>query len=434
MSSILGNMLRRWSGLAAVLLVAWPGVGLAQQAKPAGEVVQVVFGDEMPVVRPAVAQTQTAQLPTAQPIVDPNVVPAGCTSCGSGLLRGSRTYGCSACGSGSPYDGCGPCGHCIPGREPCGCYDDTFIGRVWSGFYECICCPDPCYEPRWIAAANNAFFTDAARPVTQTRIRWDNGNGVIKPDRAEYFWARADGRGKGPRLPGAATDAGFLGETHLDYNELSLYTEAAMGNFSVYFVQPFRSVSPELNNYAAGFGDLRLGTKSMLLDCEMLQITLQIETTLPTASPGKGLGIGHTAINPSLLVALKLTQNMYWQMQVGEWLPIGGDPSFQGAVFHYSGALNYSIPVLCGVQFVMSAEAGGLVFNGGRYTDAFLGGEPDGDATRGFRANGDTIAWAGPSARLVICDKVDFGGGVAWALTNDHLAETLYRFELRWRF
>jgi hypothetical protein len=438
MSRIHGSTFRRWSGLAAALLVALPSLALAQQNTPTGETVQVIFTEEpaaASAVRPALAVTQTAQLPATTPVLDPNVQQVGCSSCQDGLFRrGPVSHGCSSCFGGTGYDGCGPCGSCIPGRQPCGCCDDTLIGRIWSGFYDCICCPDPCYEPRWIAAANNALFTDAARPVTQTRLRWDNGNGLIRPDRAEYFWARADGRGKGPRLPANATNAGFRGETFVDYDELSLYTEAALGRFGTYVIMPYRAVSPELNNYAAGFGDLRIGTKSLLLDCELLQIALQIETTIPTASPGKGLGIGHVAINPSLLFALKLTNNFYYQMQVGEWLPVGGDSSYQGAIFHYSGALNYAIPVLCGVQFVASAEAGGFVFNGGRYTDPFVGGEPDGDNTKGFRANGQTIVWAGPSARLVICDKIDFGGGVAWALTNDHMAETLYRFEFRWRF
>lgn len=438
MSRKIGSRIRHWSELAAALLLALPGIGLAQTPKPTGDTIQVIFTEEPAppaAVRPALAVSPTAAPPAATPVVDPQVQPAGCTSCGSGLLHSHRsTGGCSSCFSGTPYDGCGPCGHCIPGREPCGCCDDTLIGRIWQGFYDCICCPDPCYEPRWIAAANNAFFTDAARPITQTRLRWDNGNGLIRPDRAEFFWARADGKGKGPKLPADATNAGYKGETFVDYDELSLYTEAAFGRFGTYVIMPYRAVSPELNNYAAGFGDLRIGTKSLLLDCELLQIALQIETTIPTASAGKGLGIGHVAINPSILTALKLTNNFYWQMQVGEWLPVGGDPSYQGAIFHYSGALNYAIPVLCGVQLVVSAEAGGFVFNGGRYTDPIVGGEPDGSDTKGFRANGQSIAWVGPSARLVICDKVDFGGGVAWAVTDDHLTETLYRFEFRWRF
>ena len=41
--------------------------------------------------------------------------------------------------------------------------------------YHNLCCPDPCYDPRWWALADAAFFTSAARPVSQQRFRWDAG-------------------------------------------------------------------------------------------------------------------------------------------------------------------------------------------------------------------------------------------------------------------
>jgi hypothetical protein len=73
--------------------------------------------------------------------------------------------GCSTCGGG---------GHCVPGQfTGCfGCTGDTFAGRILCGFYEELCCPDPCYDPKWIPAANAAFFVEGTRPVTATRIRW----------------------------------------------------------------------------------------------------------------------------------------------------------------------------------------------------------------------------------------------------------------------
>ena len=47
---------------------------------------------------------------------------------------------------------------------------------------------------------------------------------------------------------------------------------------------------------------------------------------------------------------------------------------------------------------------------------------------------GVTYFTVGPGLRFSVCNKVDFGFGVQFAVTNDHFANQLYRTELRWRF
>src|SRR5438874_11181080 len=83
------------------------------------------------------------------------IVQTSCTSCGSGLFGNSTGWSgsCSSCGG----NGCGTCGSCFPGQlcEPC--EGEGFVGRALARLHNCICCPDPCYEPRWVAAANAAF-------------------------------------------------------------------------------------------------------------------------------------------------------------------------------------------------------------------------------------------------------------------------------------
>ncbi len=104
--------------------------------------------------------------------------------------------GCATCGTGM----------CTPGSKPSYPWPaHTFIGRAFGELYQCLCCPDPCYEPRWIWEANAAFFVDPVRPQTLTRIRYDDDIGMVYPDRSTFFWARADGNGIGPRLPTAKT-------------------------------------------------------------------------------------------------------------------------------------------------------------------------------------------------------------------------------------
>src|SRR5262249_14680109 len=158
--------------------------------------------------------------------------------------------------------------------RPCcgGCCAEGPCGRLLCALYEAVCCPDPCYEPRWVAGANSAFFVDTPRPVTQTTLRWDHTERLTFPDRAEYVWAQIGG--KGPAFV----------ENHVNIDDLVLRIEAAANPKFSFFVDAFiyRSSDPEINGHGAGFGDMSLGTKSVLLDTEMLLTTFQFKVTLPT--------------------------------------------------------------------------------------------------------------------------------------------------------
>jgi len=344
------------------------------------------------------------------------IIQTSCSSCGMGHLAAPSADG------GDCFGNCG--GNCVPGHQPCApCTCESCIGRFFCGIYECICCPDPCYDPHWVAAADAAFFVDGARPMTQMRLRWDAGLNLQFPDRAEYFWARADGNGKGPKFP----INGFKGETGLNYSQLSLYTEAASGNFSAFTILPYDSIDPEQAAHAAGFGDVVIGTKSMLLDCELMQLTFGFNTYLPSGNFTKGIGTGHVSIEPQLLLALRLAQNTYFQAQLSEWIPLGGDTDYEGAILHYHFSVNQVLwKAMADVQIIGTAEFNGYSFQDGAFTDPILG------SFQG--ASGDTYISIGPGLRCVICDKVDFGIGTAFSITNHHFADQLYRTELRWRF
>lgn len=302
----------------------------------------------------------------------------------------------------------------------CGCptYCDHWrCGRFFWGFYHAICCPDPCYDPQWWALADAAFFVDAARPVTQTRLRWDAGHDLIFPDRAEYFWARSGGGGRGP---GAI-------ERKLRYHELSHYTEVAHGGFSAFVETPYRSYDAAVNPHEAGFADLIAGTKSMLLDCELIQITYQMKFHTPTGNSRKGLGTGHLSIEPSLLVGLNFSRHSYVQAQVAEWIPIAGDEDYAGALLHYHVSYNRTLLGCPGhIHVIGTAELNGWSFQDGAFSDPDLG--------QFQQASNETYLSGGFGLRMVICDKVDFGVGSAVALTDGHWAEQLYRSELRVRY
>jgi hypothetical protein len=350
---------------------------------------------------------------------------AGCTSCGSlpntgpaygpGIYGYGHKYGPAPCDLGGCGDeGCGEAG-CVAGQFGCDhCDGQHRLTRMFCAFHNALCCNDPCYEPRWVDAANAALFVPSVRPATYTRLRWDAGRNLIQPDRAEYFWA-AIGK-SGPGKP----------ETRVNYNELSLYTEVGGPKFSFYINMPYRNQEGDVNGGSGGFGDLTIGTKSVLIDSELMLFTFQLGTTIPTGLSGHGLGTGHVSMDPSLLWAIKLFPETYWQGQLGYWIPISGTSNFAGSILFYNNALNHVIcRPLRDTALIGTIESTGYTFTSGSVTDA------NGVV---HSANDTTYFNVGPGLRLAFCDKLDIGFGVQFAVTGNRFAQQLYRTELRWRF
>lgn len=318
--------------------------------------------------------------------------------------------GCAGCGGGfgGGCGGCGGCNNCAP------CDAKTRAGRFACGLYYALCCPDPCYAPQWTGIANAAFWVESARPVTQTRYRWDMSFDVLYPDRAEFIWPAVG-------MLGPQTAPGSI-----MLHELSMYTEIASGNFSMFFDTPYRSYETNLDAHAAGFSDMSIGTKSVLFDCELLTIAFQFKTLLPVGLGLKGLGTQHVSLEPSLLLALNISPDTYMQAQISEWIPISADANAAGAILHYHASLNQVLfrwqPA---VPIIGTLEANGWSFQDGTYTDA---------AQNVLPASGETYLSMGPGIRVVVCDKIDFGIGTAVSLTDQHWGEQSMRSEFRWRY
>ena len=378
-----------------------------------------------PMVAPLDLTTADAVVPM---LTLPGITPASCTTCAptarmpvasSGIFLprhtggGSCTTGCTdtLCGS----SGCGE-GGCVSGRAACVTSEGTGpAGRLFGAFHNAMCCPDPCYEPRWTTAANSALFADSARPTTMTRLRWDRGLRMTTPDRGEYFWAKSPGRGR-PRA-----------ETSLNYDELSFYQEVGGDKFSFSIQTPYRSMNGQQNGGSGGFGDLVLGTKSLFLDSELLAMAFQFRTSIPTANAGNGTGVGHVSVEPSILTTVKLHTDAYWQSQIAFTIPIAGTAGTAGTVLHYHNSLNAVLfrPVADTVVVGMF-ETNGYTFTSGGFTN------PANGATVG--TSGTTYFSVGPGLRFGFCDKIDIGFGVQFNVTSGRFAEQLYRTELRWRF
>jgi hypothetical protein len=407
--------LRSWVVLAATLALGWTG---GARAQPAPEPVKGA-ADAAPAAAPkadaAPAAAPKLALPRPQE-PDGGVVQTGCSTCSNGLLSSGPPLdhggggGCAGCGCSS--------GQCIPGRTECcsGCEGKTFMGRMLCGLYECICCPDPCYEPCYLPQANAAFFVDSARPVSQMRIRWDSGLNFAFPDRSEFFWARIGVKGPPNR------------ETNARYNDLNLYTETAIeGKVSMFINLPYRSLDPANNPHAAGFSDMDIGFKTLIFDCELLQVATQFRTYLPIGNFGRGLGNGHVTLEPSLLFTLKLMPDTYFQGQVSEWIPIGGDNLYEGSILHYHFALDQVLwRILPDVPLIGTLEFNGYSFQAGSFTDPTLGPFQ--------KSSDDAYLSVGPGLRLDVCKKIDFGVAAAFTVGEHHGPQQLYRMEFRWRF
>lgn len=386
---------------------------------------------------PAPSATPLADAIQAGPrvTVDPGVEQVDCTTCGGvGHLGSVEGPSCATCGGS---------GRCVPGLGDCDApyLGDHFVGRFFSNLYECLCCPDPCYKPTWVPAANASLFTDYARPRTVQRFRWDHVDGMQFPDRSEYFWAQqktffaqgAKGPGSPPnklfnkrhRLTQPITNT--LGIPALDYNQFSIYQEAAAGRSAFFTELTYREWHAVEARQASGFGDMNLGTKSLLLDCELIQFTFQFRTFLPTGNAGKGLGTGHTALEPSLIMALRLAPSTYLQAQLAQWIPLGGTPNFSGSLMHYHASLNqvlfYCTPR---TPLIGMVEFNGWSFQAGSYTD------PDTWRTGTFqKSSGETYCSLGPGLRLSVCDGIDFGTAVVWPITSGRWADPWLRAEIR---
>jgi len=354
---------------------------------------------------------------------DGQVEQSSCATCGGfhGHLDG-HVFTCQA--------GCAS-GNCIPGRQPCNlplneC--DTVVGSFLTNLYQCICCPDPCYEPKWEPAAYASLFADYARPRTVTRLRYDNLEDMTQPDRNQ-FWINNVTPSRLPRKP--------ISNLFARLQQVYLYQEAAGPHGSLFVEYPYRQINQSWAPTQAGFGDVNFGIKSLLFDCEMLQIAFQLRTFMPSGNFKDNLGNGQFAIDPSILTSLKLGPETYFQGQFGNWVPLGGpggQSRIAGGIFYWFMSLNQ---VLCCLTpdspLIATLEMDGWSFQNGGFIPTIL---PSGNIPHPIpHDSGISYFNIGPGLRQSICNRVDFGGAITWATNSAaHWAQPWFRFEVRFLF
>jgi hypothetical protein len=441
--------------------------------KAANEKTELVTAPLFPIF-PAIESKKTDGLPTPFLMEDPNVINAGhnhqitlgadgeiilvqgCSSCGKGTIGSGGGLGAGGSHLSGGSATCGPEG-CTPGRHNCYPWEHnkTFAGRMAGAMYEALCCPDPCYEGKWIPLADSAFYSDSIRPISQQKLRWDIGRNLVNPTRNAYMFA------PNPIFPYPVKS--------LNYNDVYISTEIATGGFSILSDISYRTLSIDPSQGGGAFGDMMIGTKSLLFDTELIQIAMEFKTFLPTGNFTAGFGTGHVSLEPSLLVCLKLKEKTYLQGQVSEWIPLGSTTppvGTAGSLLHAHLSLNHVLhEVNPDIPIIGTLEYSGYYFQAGGNQDVST--IPTGSsstssssttpATNNFYASsssgsssgtsvttpslpfsyssGISYQYIGPGLRMFMGSHYDMGVGAQFALSgNNRFAEQLYRVEFRLRY
>ena len=269
---------------------------------------------------------------------------------------------------------------------------------------------------------NSLFEMDSAQPVSVIRLRFDSAYDLEKPDRAEYFWGQTM-KGNGPAL----------NERSVDYQDFNYYMETALadGALAMFSEVPIRVLEPSVNDNTTGLADIIVGVKTVLIDHDECQVSTIFKTYIPSGLARRGLGTGHTSLEPGVLGRLQLDEQTWLHGELKFWFPIAGDPVFSGPVLRYGAGLSH---VWCEWNtdsksrykaVIPTLEFVGWAVVDGKET------EPNGKL---HAPDPGLILNIQPGVRILCGQNKDIGFSSAFAVTNDHWYDELFRFEFRWFF
>jgi hypothetical protein len=262
-------------------------------------------------------------------------------------------------------------------------------------------------------------YIDPAIPGDMLRLRYDASFNNPRPSRAEFFWPQGGLGHPGPPRP----------ETSVSYQEWSAAVEFQFAPQLSGFVEaPWRLLHPEVNDRAAGFGDMNAGFKYAFISNEDLVATFQLRTYVPTGDSHRGLGVDHTSLEPALLVYGRLNERLAFEGELRDWVPIGGT-DFAGNVLRYGAGLHYDWLQTEQVQVVPVVELVGWTVLGGKESVPVSAG-----VFQVKGAAGDTIVNAKVGVRFKMDGWGDLYTGYGRALTGDRWYANTFRVEWRLTF
>lgn len=261
-------------------------------------------------------------------------------------------------------------------QSECGsCSSSTRVLSLTPGLcvdYLRMCCGWNTFEPFAPLPSSGASHVESALVGNRLIQRYDLGWSMTHPDRAEYYMARSRA------IPGVLGAGGLRKpETSVDAQELSTYLETAFcQRFSVFMELPERFLNPDQNRDYYGFGDFSAGLKFTYCVEENSLQTFYLRVYTPTGDSLRGLGTGHSTIEPGLLVFERLTPGLVLELEVKDWIPIEGDIS-AGNIIRYGAALTCDLCTLpSGHYFRPVFEMVGWTVLRGSETAVYPHGDP----------------------------------------------------------
>jgi hypothetical protein len=262
------------------------------------------------------------------------------------------------------------------------------------------------------------FEIDISQPFGNFLLRFDAAYNLTKPDRAEFFWAQP---GRGPILP----------ERSVSFQDYRFRMENGNETFSLATEVPVRFVNPEVNGNNGGVGDIQLVQKTVLMNGGRWQLTQLLRTVFNSGNARKGLGTGHTAMEPGLLCRFKYSELTYLHSEWKLMFPLGGTPMYSGPAFKWGvgvSTLWYETDTMAFIptlEFMNIWILDGLVIPPG-------GGAP-------VDVKGDAIFNLAPGLRTVWdtggdLGVVEMGASAICAVGSNGWYDALVRFDLRFVF
>lgn len=270
-------------------------------------------------------------------------------------------------------------------------------------------------------AESSVGFIDSALPMTNLRIRYDANFKADRNTRAEYLFAFPQPVGRGYPVD----------EVRIDEQKVTTSFEYALSTkLSAFAEIGAHFVDPDFNANASGFDDMNVGVKWAFWWTEHRIFTAQLRGYLPTGDADKGLGVGHGAIEPGILLMHRISERFRMEKEVRLWIPLDGAKGDAGSVLKYGISSGYDVVSQGNLRISPVAELVGWTVVGGhtRYIT------PAGIVVQDAYA--DTIFNGTLGVRVVAgdCGRHQFFAGYAHALTGETWFRDGARIEYRLAF
>jgi hypothetical protein len=336
----------------------------------------------------------------------------------------------------------------MPGDEPAACGDAVDesavggqilggrLGHAYDLVFDCLHGP-PCYEGALgVERVMHApFFIDTTQPLKNCRVRFDFAWDQEFPDRAEYFWRKSALVQIDPMTGNAFDEKPF--EPSVDYQDIRFMIERGTDQFSVATELPLRIVDPVVRRNTAGFGDMNVTTKTVLLNGRRWQLAHVFRSYFPTGSFRRGTGNGHVSLEPGVAYRYKFSDITCLHGDLKFWFPLGADPIYGGQFLNYGIGISRVAVDRDDFAVIPTLELVAWTVLDGAQTPPSADNNPVGFEPQ--EIDNMSIVNICPGVRFVWengndCGTRELGISSGLALSDDHWYETILRIDLRWSF